>query len=89
MPSQFVFLQLPPVLHQRPFVDLFQQFDELILLVVLFETVAGVDWVVVVPDLRGIKHQQFFSIVTVQFLDLLGEGHLIDDLVVYHLLVTR
>lgn len=56
---------------------------------ILLEAIAGIDWVIVIADLGGIEHQQFLSIITVQLLYLLGKSHLVYDLVVHHLFVTR
>ena len=56
---------MPPVLHQWAFVNLLEQLDELVLLVVFLEAVAGVDGVVVVADLGGVEHQQLLGVVAV------------------------
>jgi hypothetical protein len=81
---------LPPVLHQRAFIDFLEKLDESILLAILFEAVAGVDIsALIVVDLGGIEHEQLFGVVIVQLLDLLRKSHLVYDFVVYHLLIAR
>jgi hypothetical protein len=81
---------LSPVLHERPIVDFLQQLEELVLLTIFFEAIGGVHIAIfVVVYLGRIEHEQFLGIVVVKLLNFLRKRHLVDDLVVYHLLIAR
>lgn len=81
---------MPPILHERPIVDFLQKPQEFVLLTILLEAIAGVHiGIFVVVYLGRIEHEQFFGIVVVKLLNFLRKSHLVDDLVVYHLLIVR
>ena len=81
---------MSPILHERPIVDFPQKPEEFVLLTILLETIAGVHiGILVVVYLGRIEHEQFFGIVVVELLNFLRKSHLVDDLVVYHLLIVR